>query len=82
LSRVPVKPVFKWMARVGNIAQDEMLRTFNCGIGMIVVVARSDAVRVAEAFKAAGEEVVELGQVIRADGEPRVVYRGALDLAG
>src|SRR3569833_2972918 len=76
LSRVPVKTVFKWMARVGNIAQDEMLRTFNCGIGMIVVVARSDAVRVAEAFKAAGEEVVELGQVLRAAGEPRVVYRG------
>ena len=82
LSRVPVKPVFKWLAREGNIAQDELLRTFNCGIGMIVVAARGDAARVADAFEAAGEEVVELGQVIRADREPRVVYRGALDLAG
>jgi phosphoribosylformylglycinamidine cyclo-ligase len=82
LGRVPVKPVFKWLAREGNIAQEELLRTFNCGIGMIVVAARGDAARVADAFKAAGEEVVELGQVIRADGEPRVVYRGALDLAG
>ena len=82
LSHVPVKPVFKWMAREGNIAQDELLRTFNCGIGMIVVAARGDAARVAGAFKTAGDEVVELGQVIRAEGEPRVVYRGALDLAG
>ena len=75
-----MKPVFKWMAREGNIAQDELLRTFNCGIGMIVVAARGDAARVAGAFKTAGDEVVELGQVIRAEGEPRVVYRGALDL--
>ena len=80
LSRVPVKPVFKWMARVGNIAEGELLRTFNCGIGMIVVTTRGEASRVAQAFKDGGEDVVELGQVIRADGEPRVVYRGALDL--
>ena len=80
LERVPVKPVFKWLAREGMIAQEEMLRTFNCGIGMIVVVAEADAARVAQAFTGAGEEVVTLGRVIAAAGEPRVVYRGALDL--
>ena len=82
LGRVPVTPVFKWLAAEGGIAQDELLRTFNCGIGMIVVVAENDAARVTQAFTGAGEKVVTLGQVIRAEAEPRVVYRGALDLAG
>jgi phosphoribosylformylglycinamidine cyclo-ligase len=82
LGRVPVTPVFKWLTRDGMIAQEEMLRTFNCGIGMIVVVAPNDAARVADAFTRGGEQVVELGKVTRAEGEPRVVYRGALDLAG
>ena len=38
LARVPVLPVFRWLAAIGGIAQPEMLRTFNCGIGMIAVV--------------------------------------------
>ena len=80
LDGVPVKPVFKWLAAEGDIAQDELLRTFNCGIGMIVVVAQADAARVTEAFTGAGEHVVTLGDVIHAEAEPRVVYRGALDL--
>src|ERR1044071_1480553 len=51
LARVPVKPVFKWLASVGNVEQNEMLRTFNCGIGMIVVVAPKNAAAVTAAFK-------------------------------
>ncbi|HEX3441612.1 MAG TPA: phosphoribosylformylglycinamidine cyclo-ligase [Pseudolabrys sp.] len=81
LTRVPVLPVFKWMAATGNIAQNEMLRTFNCGIGMIVIVAAQDADAVAASFTRAGESVVRIGEVIRAANEPRVVYDGALDLA-
>ena len=38
LARVPVLPVFKWLAATGGIAEPEMLRTFNCGIGMIAIV--------------------------------------------
>ena len=38
-ARVPVLPVFQWLAREGGIAENEMLRTFNCGIGMIVIVS-------------------------------------------
>ncbi|HWE78336.1 MAG TPA: AIR synthase-related protein, partial [Pseudolabrys sp.] len=82
LGQVPVKPVFKWLAAAGMIAQNEMLRTFNCGVGMIVVTAAHEGARVAEAFRRGGEQVVTLGDVIRADGDDRVVYRGALDLAG
>jgi phosphoribosylformylglycinamidine cyclo-ligase len=82
LGRVPVNPVFKWLAAEGMIAQEELLRTFNCGIGMIVVTAEAEAARVAQALESAGETVAQLGRVVRAHGEPRVVYRGALALAG
>ena len=81
LARVPVLPVFKWLAREGNIAQNEMLRTFNCGIGMIVIAAAKDAAAVTQAFTDAGERTISIGEVVRASGEPRVVYDGKLDLA-
>ncbi len=81
LGKVPVLPVFKWIVREGGIAQNEMLRTFNCGIGMIVVVAAKDAAAVSQAFTKAGETAVTIGEVIRAPAEPRVVYNGQLDLS-
>ena len=80
LARVPVQPVFKWLADEGGIAPAEMLRTFNCGIGMIAVAAEKDADKVTAAFTAAGESAVMLGKVVRASGEPRVTYDGKLDL--
>ncbi len=79
LTVVPVLPVFKWLAATGRIAEPEMLRTFNCGIGMVLVVAPSEARAVAAALASAGETVVPLGKVeARATG---VVYDGSLDLA-
>jgi phosphoribosylformylglycinamidine cyclo-ligase len=80
LTKVNAPPVFRWLAQVGNIAPHEMLRTFNCGVGMIVVVAPKDAAAVADAFAQAGEKVATIGSVIRADGSERVVYDGTLDL--
>jgi phosphoribosylformylglycinamidine cyclo-ligase len=80
LARVPVLPVFKWLAEQGGIAELELLRTFNCGIGMVGIV-RADAVDEAmDAFTAAGETVVLLGEVIETDSAHRVVYNGHLDL--
>jgi len=81
LARVPVLPVFKWLAEQGGVAELELLRTFNCGIGMIAIV-KADAVEaVSEAFAASGESVALLGEVIPAAGEHRVVYNGHLDLS-
>ena len=80
LARVKVLPVFKWLAAIGGIAQNEMLRTFNCGIGMIVIVAPKDADAVMQAFTKAGETAQVIGSVVRASGEARVVYDGKLDL--
>ncbi|ABD87880.1 phosphoribosylformylglycinamidine cyclo-ligase [Rhodopseudomonas palustris] len=81
LPRLPVLPVFKWLAEQGEIAELELLRTFNCGIGMIAIV-RADAVeQVSDILTEAGETVCLLGEVIEAKGEHRVVYSGHLDLA-
>jgi phosphoribosylformylglycinamidine cyclo-ligase len=77
LQRLPVLPVFKWLAQQGGIVEAELLRTFNCGIGMIVIV-RPDAVKqVTEVFTASGEGITPLGEVIQA-GDRRVVYNGHL----
>ncbi len=81
LARVPVKPVFKWLAAQGDIAMHEMLRTFNCGIGMVAIVGQDDVDGVAAVLEREGETVVVIGRVIAAN-EPRVVYDGRLDLAG
>ncbi len=80
LNRVPALPVFKWIASAGKIPQPDMLRTFNCGIGMIAVLDAAAAPRALEAFTANGESVVWLGEVIAGNGGPRVNFRGQLDL--
>jgi phosphoribosylformylglycinamidine cyclo-ligase len=82
LAAIPVLPVFKWMAREGDIAPTEMLRTFNCGIGMIVIAAAKDAGTVMQAFAAAGESPARIGRVVKAQDGTRVAYDGALALAG
>jgi phosphoribosylformylglycinamidine cyclo-ligase len=59
----PRPPVFQWLQRTGNVAEDEMFRVFNCGIGMVVIVAASDARRAADVLRAAGETVYEIGTI-------------------
>ncbi|MCF2523383.1 phosphoribosylformylglycinamidine cyclo-ligase [Bradyrhizobium sp. G127] len=81
LAAVPVLPVFKWLAAEGNIAELELLRTFNCGIGMVAIVRREQLVEVMEIFAEAGERVVDLGEVVEASGDERVIYGGHLNLA-
>jgi len=79
LFAVPVPPVFGWLAKEGGIAELEMLRTFNCGIGMIVVVSEADAATVSAILQKAGETVVPLGRILpRKDAA--VTFNGALPL--
>jgi phosphoribosylformylglycinamidine cyclo-ligase len=80
LAAIPVAPVFRWVAATGSVAAPEMLRTFNCGIGMIVVAAKARAGEVEAALRAAGEAPVQIGEIITHDAEPRVVTSGRLDL--
>lgn len=81
LDRVPVLPVFKWLAAAGSISEAEMLRTFNCGVGMIAVVDRTGADAVSKCFADNGETVVRLGEIVAASAGNPVQYRGRLDLS-
>ena len=68
-------PVFRWLAEVGGLNEPEMLRTFNAGIGMVVVVNAAAADGIAADLSAAGETVHTLGHVIEGQG---IATRGAL----
>jgi phosphoribosylformylglycinamidine cyclo-ligase len=58
--------VFRWLRAVGNVPTDDMLQTFNCGLGMVVAVAARDADRVAAALSEAGETVRTVGIIEQA----------------
>ena len=80
LDAIAVLPVFKWLARQAGIAESEMLRTFNCGIGLVAVADEKHAGHVIDAFQEAGGQASRIGRLIRGGGEAKVVYRGALKL--
>jgi phosphoribosylformylglycinamidine cyclo-ligase len=66
----PRPAVFQWLQQAGNVAEDEMWRVFNCGIGMVVVVAAAHAKAAVEQLTKAGETVYEIGAVEKSSGEP------------
>ena len=68
------------LAKQAGIAESEMLRTFNCGIGLVAVADEKHAGHVIDAFQEAGDHAVRIGRLIRGGGEAKVVYRGALKL--
>lgn len=80
LDAIPVPPVFGWLARTGGIVEAEMLRTFNCGIGMMAVVSSDAAASASAALEAAGAPAIRLGEVRNAEEGPRVSTTGALAL--
>ena len=68
--------VFDWLAEQGDIAADEMLRTFNCGVGMVLLVTPERAASIRTAAAALGEQCTDIGQVVSVGaGEQRVAYR-------
>jgi len=64
--------VFDWLQEHGNVADTEMHRTFNCGIGMVLVVADAQAEAVMTQLHAAGEAAWRIGSIESGDGAPRV----------
>jgi phosphoribosylformylglycinamidine cyclo-ligase len=66
--------VFRWLQEQGNVEESEMLRTFNCGIGMVVCVPLDQADEAAGLLEAAGETVYRIGRIESAEGEPLVRY--------
>jgi phosphoribosylformylglycinamidine cyclo-ligase len=75
LSAWALPPVFRWLAGTAGMAEAELLKTFNCGIGMIAVVAPDRAEALTALLSGLGETVVPLGHVTPGQG---VSYRGAL----
>jgi phosphoribosylformylglycinamidine cyclo-ligase len=69
----PRPELFQWLQREGGVAEDEMHRVFNCGIGMVLVVAPQDATRAAEALRAAGETVYAIGSIEAGPAEPEAL---------
>jgi phosphoribosylformylglycinamidine cyclo-ligase len=58
-----IPPLFSWLARHGNVADNEMYRVFNCGIGMVVIVSKENAAAAMAQLEAAGERVYRLGKI-------------------
>ncbi|WP_444451900.1 phosphoribosylformylglycinamidine cyclo-ligase [Rhodobacter capsulatus] len=75
LSSWPLPPVFRWLAETANMAEPELLKTFNCGIGMICVVSADRAEALKSLLEAAGETVTVIGTVTEGQG---VAYTGKL----
>jgi phosphoribosylformylglycinamidine cyclo-ligase len=71
----PLPPVFRWLAETAGMAEAELLKTFNCGIGMILVVAESEAEALTDLLTAEGEAVFRLGRIVEGQG---VQYTGRL----
>ena len=72
-----VPPLFGWLQRAGSVPREDMLRTFNMGVGLILVVSAADQDRVLAAFSTAGEPGARvIGAIAAAAGEPRVRYEG------
>jgi len=66
--------LFQWLQQAGNVETQEMYRTFNCGIGMVLAVAPADVAAVTRALTEAGEQVFEIGEVrTRQPGEAAAV---------
>ena len=72
----PLPGVFRWLAETGGMAEGELLKTFNAGIGMVVAVAPDHAEPVMQGLRDAGEHVHRIGRVAPGDGTVR--YTGSL----
>jgi phosphoribosylformylglycinamidine cyclo-ligase len=68
----PISDLFKWLSNAGSVAPEEMARTFNCGIGMVVIVTPENSDATKKQLSDAGESVFEIGIVVSDDGDTRV----------
>jgi len=73
-------PVFQWLKRAGSIKASEMVRTFNCGIGMAVIVEATRAEAIAGLLRETGETVKTIGEVFAISGPPNVTFDGLENL--
>lgn len=81
LDAITPPSVFSWLSRVGGVVEAEMLRTFNCGIGMVAVIPETDVEAITGLLRELGETVAVLGRVIDKSRETAsVTFTGSLSL--
>ena len=68
----PVPPLFEHLQKLGNVPQDEMLRTFNMGLGMLMVVPLEKFKKAQNVLDRVGEKAVTIGRIVK--GERKVIY--------
>ncbi len=78
LGAISPPKVFGWLSNAGGVSEKEMLRTFNCGIGMVAVIAQDKAEIVQQILEDAGEKVFNLGKITMRESDA-VEYSGTLE---
>lgn len=71
----PRAPIFDWLQATGNIDNAEMLRTFNCGIGMVMIASAAESERIVAELKRQQEPVYRIGTIERTEQPPHVIYQ-------
>ena len=66
---------FQWLKQQGNVSESEMLKTFNCGIGMIICVAAEDEMKTLNILTEQGETVHQIGEIVTSPERTEVIYR-------
>ena len=67
-------PVFEWLQQAGNVEQQEMLRTFNCGVGMLLAVDAELEQPILQKLQALGEDAWVIGEVVERSGQAAVIF--------
>ncbi len=75
LNRWEQPSIFKWLQEQGNVSAEDMLLTFNCGVGMVITVPAEHEQTVLKKLAELGEIAFVLGEIVEGSGEPKVVYK-------
>ncbi|MDJ0881186.1 MAG: phosphoribosylformylglycinamidine cyclo-ligase [Gammaproteobacteria bacterium] len=75
LSSWNIPPVFEWLRQAGNIEQMELFRTFNCGVGMALVVDASDTDSCLQILQSQGEKAWKIGRIVNKTGTESVIFK-------
>lgn len=75
--KIRILPVFKTIRAAAALGDAEMLKTYNCGVGLTVVASAAEAASIAEHFQKQGHDCYPIGQIVKGSG--KVVYQGSLD---
>lgn len=74
LSSWNLPPLFKWLQQSGNVEQHEMLKTFNCGVGLVICVAAEDVDATLQQLKTLEEDAWAIGHIVKNNNKPASVH--------